>query len=153
MFFICYNLGSYSRKNKLYQSFSELGKAIRTIFLLKYISDINLRRTIQESTNKSEAYNGFTKWINFGGEGVIRENTRNDQRKLIKYNQLIANNIIFYNVYYMSIILQELKNEGYEITEELIACLAPYITGHINRFGKYSINKEINIPEFRFETV
>lgn len=143
-------LGSYSRKNKLYQAFSELGKVIRTGFLLKYISDIELRRTIQESTNKTESFNGFTKWINFGGEGVIRENNRENQNKMIKYNQLVANNIIFFNVYYMSIILQDLSNEGYKINEEIISCLSPYITNHINRFGKYSIDKDIYIPVLNF---
>ncbi len=31
-------LSSYSRKNKLYFAFRELGRAVRTIFLLQYIS-------------------------------------------------------------------------------------------------------------------
>ncbi len=51
----------------------------------------------------------------------------------------------------MSIILQELSNEGYHITEDILSGLAPYITGHINRFGKYSIDKNIKIPELNFD--
>jgi|GEM_PF-3041794 len=38
-------------------------------------------------------------------DGVIRSNNREDQRKRIKYNHLVANTIIFYNVYHMSEIL------------------------------------------------
>lgn len=144
-------LGSYSRKNKLYQAFSELGKAIRTGFLLKYISDIDARRTIQEGTNKNESFNGFTKWISFGSDGVIRENNREVQRKMIKYNHLIANTIIFYNVYHMSSILKNLSSESYDINKDIISSLAPYITSHINRFGKYSIDKTIKIPELIFD--
>lgn len=144
-------LGSYSRRNKLYQAFSELGRAVRTGFLLKYISDIDLRRTIQECTNKNESFNGFTKWINFGSDGVIRENNREDQRKMIKYNHLVANIIIFYNVYHMSAILQSLASEGYDINEDIISSLAPYMTSHINRFGKYSIDKNIDVPELKFD--
>ena len=63
-------LGTYSRKNRLYQAFSELGRVIRTGFLLRYMSDQDLRSTIQAATNKSEALNRFLKWIFFGGEGV-----------------------------------------------------------------------------------
>ena len=63
----------------------------------------------------------------------------------------IANNIIFYNVYHMSSILQGLSSEGYDINKDIISSLAPYITSHINRFGKYSINKNIKIPELNFE--
>lgn len=47
-------LGTYSRKNRLYQAFCELGRVIRTGFLLRYISDQELRSLIQGATNKSE---------------------------------------------------------------------------------------------------
>ncbi len=60
-------LGTYSKKNKLYQAFRELGRVIRTTFLLQYMADAELRSTIQSATNKSEAFNGFTKWLFFGG--------------------------------------------------------------------------------------
>jgi TnpA family transposase len=36
-------LGTYSRKNRLYQAFSELGRVLRTGFLLRYVSDSELR--------------------------------------------------------------------------------------------------------------
>jgi len=54
-------LGTYSRKNKLYFAFRELGKVVRTIFLLRYINEIELHQTIQSSTNKSEEFNCFAK--------------------------------------------------------------------------------------------
>ena len=44
-------LGTYSRKNKLYFAFKELGKVIRTMFLLKYVGDVELRRLIHAETN------------------------------------------------------------------------------------------------------
>jgi len=46
-------LETYSRKNKLYFAFRELGKVVRTVFLLRYINEIELRQTIQSATNKS----------------------------------------------------------------------------------------------------
>lgn len=58
---------------RLYQAFRELGRVVRTVFLLQYLGDTQLREQIQATTNKVEAYNGFSKWINFGG-GVWAEN-------------------------------------------------------------------------------
>jgi TnpA family transposase len=84
-------LGTYSRKNRLYQAFSELGRVIRSGFLLRYISDKELRSVIQGATNKSEALNRFLQWVFFGGEGIIAENSGDEQRKAIKYNYLGAN--------------------------------------------------------------
>jgi TnpA family transposase len=60
-------LAKYSRKNKLYFAFRELGYAVRTIFLLEYLSDVELRRLIQGATNKSERFNQFVQWVAFGG--------------------------------------------------------------------------------------
>lgn len=143
-------LSSYSKKNKLYQAFKELGRVERTCFLLQYIWDIKIRRTIQEATNKSEAFNGFTKWLFFGGEGVIGENNRAEQRKIIKCNHLIANCVIFYNVYNMSIVIEELIKEGVKIESNTLALLSSYITQHINRFGRYILDKGRAVPELTF---
>ncbi|MEO7028704.1 MAG: Tn3 family transposase [Acidobacteriaceae bacterium] len=48
-------LATYSRKSKLYFAFRELGYVVRTSFLLDYLSDVELRRTIQAATNKASA--------------------------------------------------------------------------------------------------
>lgn len=48
-------LGTYTRKNRLYFAFRELGRAIRIAFLLGYIGSVDLRRTISAATNKEQA--------------------------------------------------------------------------------------------------
>ncbi len=133
-------LGTYSRKNKLYLAFRELGRAVRTIFLLKYISDIELRQIINAATNINEAFNGFVKWVGFGQNGKIPGANREEQRKAIKYNHLIANLIIFHNTATLTHLLQELREEGeHLLTDEIISRLSPYRTEHINRFGTYEL--------------
>ena len=134
-------LGTKSRKNKLYQAFHELGSAIRTIFLLDYLSDEELRATIQAAINKCESFNRFTKWLAFGGENIIATNHRDEQHKRIKYNHLVANCLIFYNVSELNRILNELHQEGYRFSQELIALLSPYPTDHVNRFGIYQLER------------
>ena len=37
-------------------------------------------------------------WVFFGGEGIIAENSRDEQRKAIKYNYLVANCLMFHNL-------------------------------------------------------
>jgi len=138
-------LGTYSRKNKLYFAFRELGKAVRTLFLLRYIDDIEIRKTIQAATNKSEEFNGFVKWVFFGGEGVIAENVLHEQRKIVKYSQLVANMVILHNVEGMTRTLAELRKEGIELAPEILAGLSPYRTSHINRFGDYTLDLEKEI--------
>src|SRR6266568_5195695 len=133
-------LGTFSRKNRLYQAFRELGVAVRTGFLLQYIGDAELRSTIQAATNKSESFNSFVKWLAFGGGGVIAENDRGEQRKLIKYNHLLANCLIFHNVCMMTRALYRLRAEGVPVEPDSVAALSPYIRSHITRFGQYNVD-------------
>ena len=53
------------------------------IFLLRFINDEELRRTITATTNIAEAWNGFVQWVAFGGEGVIRQNNRRVTAKFV----------------------------------------------------------------------
>ncbi|MEM9409749.1 MAG: transposase, partial [Planctomycetota bacterium] len=146
-------LGTYSRKNRLYVAMRELGRVVRTAFLLEYLGDIELRRVIHAATNKSEAFNRFAKWVSFGGDATIRENDRDKQRKLIKYNHLVANCLILHNVDSMTKILHRLMDDGHEIDDSALAHMSPYITEHINRFGDYELNlaRATAPPEFDLE--
>ncbi len=144
-------LSTSSKKNKIYYAFRELGRVVRTMFLLKYLSDEDLRQMIQAATCKSESFNKFVKWLYFG-EDFISENVRVEQEKAIKYNHLLANILIFYNVFSMSKAIKELIHEGHPISKKVISKLSPYRTSHINRFGTYKIEKlPIQKEDFNFK--
>jgi TnpA family transposase len=66
-------LGTASRKNKLYFAFRELGRVVRTLFLLEYISDDTLRQVIQAAQNKYENFNDFAQLVYFGSDSGFRE--------------------------------------------------------------------------------
>lgn len=132
-------LGTESRKNRLYLAFRALGRVVRTIFLLRFMNEEELRRTISAATNIAEAWNGFVQWVAFGGEGVIRQNNREEQRQIIRYNYLVAHLVVFHHVVSMTQVLQDLIDAGYPVTPEIIARLSPYKTEHINRFGHYEL--------------
>jgi len=144
-------LSTNSTKNKLYQAFHSLGCAVRTGFLLQYLNDAQLRATIQAATNKSESFNNFVQWLSFGGEGVLTANNREEQRKMIRYNHLMANCLIFYNVFEISRILNELMQEGYPVEVKAVAALSPYWTQHVNRFGRYDLNLNRCPPPIDYE--
>ena len=91
-------------------------------------------------------------WSFFGSEGIVAENVRYEQRKIIKYNHLVANMIILHNVEGMTNVLKNLQNEGVEITQELLAALSPYRTYHINRFGDYTLDLDRVIRPLEFST-
>jgi Tn3 transposase DDE domain-containing protein len=74
------------------------------------------------------------------GEGLIAENDRLAQRKIVKYNHLLSNCLLFYTMASMSHVLGDLRGEGYPIDAAVAAALSPYTTGHVIRFGHYSLD-------------
>jgi TnpA family transposase len=133
-------LSNYSRKNRLYRAFQELGYVIRTQFLLEYISNVELRETITATTNKVEQYNQLSDWASFGSMELVASNDEDEMEKAVKYNDIITNSVILQNIIDMSDVIHQLTQEGAQIREEDIAGLSPYITEHIKRFGDYTID-------------
>jgi TnpA family transposase len=108
-------LGTESRKNNLYKAFRELGRVIRTITLLRFISEPDLREEITAATNKVEAYNGFSACLRFGHD-VIERNDPAEQETIIKFNSLLANCVIFHTALDMTAVLRQLAGEGWDFT-------------------------------------
>ena len=150
--FILSKLNSYNYQNKLYKAFLELGKVLRTKFLLEYISDMDLRQVITATTNKVESYNSLSDWVRFASKYLVATNDPDEMEKSIKYNNLITNAIILQNIIDMTNICHELKKEGHTITKENLAGMSPYITNSTKRFGEYILDlnrKPANLGETR----
>jgi hypothetical protein len=86
-----------------------------------------------------------------GGHPVQFQENREGIRALplnpgecVKYNDLVANAVIFQNVVDVSRVLHALIAEGYPVTREDVAALSPYLTRHVTRFGDYFI--DVSVP-------
>lgn len=137
-------LGTNSRKNKLYKAFRELGRVVRTIFLLEFISNKEFRLTIQAETTKIESFHAFHHWVTFGGH-TITSGDPVEQTKRNKYIDLVANIVMLHNVIDLTQVLHDMAKSGEEVTLELAKYLSPYLNSQIRRFGKYDLDMN-NLP-------
>ncbi len=128
----------HSRRNRLYLAFQELGRVMRTVYLLNWIADDALRAGVTDGANKVETFHEFSDFLNFGSRGVLRTNNPDEQEKMVVYNQLVANAVMLQNVVDQTRVLHELHQEGYAINKDDLAFMSPYVTRNLNRFGDYS---------------
>lgn len=140
-------LCSKSRKNKLYFAFRELGRVRRTIFLLNYINDPQMRREIHAATCKSEEFNEFIDWVAFGGGGVIADNLRFSQKKIIKFNHLLANILMFHNVVNQTKVINNLRSRGIDVPDEVLQGISPLWRENYNRFGTFMLDMNDAVEE------
>jgi TnpA family transposase len=134
-------LGTHNRRGLLYRAFRELGRVERTLFLLRFISSAEVRRTIRAETTKIEAYHDFLDWVSFGGP-VVKSGDPVEQEKQLKYASLVANTIMLSNVADLTGVLAGMARDGRPVTPALVAGLSPYARKHILRFGKYALNMD-----------
>lgn len=126
-----------STRNRVALALQELGKAVRTKFLLEWILDGSLRRVIHKCTTKIERHHRFAKHQAFGGGGHLRTNDPADQEKAIVYNELVANAVVLQNVVDQTNALHLLRSEGALIRHVDLTFLSPYATSNFKRFGDY----------------
>lgn len=146
---------------QIYKAFREVGRSVRTVALLRFLADPALRRRITAVTNKVEGFNGFSAWLRFGNDGVIADNDPAEQEKMIKFNSLLANCVIFHTALDMMEVMRWLLAEGWEISAEDVAQLSPYLTAHISWFGLYATDVlrlrpddfDPDLPEIDFTTL
>ena len=132
-------LGSHNRTNTLHKAFRELGRVIRTMFLLRYISETEFRLSIRAETTKVESFHSFMDWIGFGGP-IVKSGDPVEQAKQLKYMDLVANAVMLQNVADLTDVVAELGDAGHTVTKEHVQRLSPYMREHIRRFGQYDLD-------------
>jgi len=138
-------LGTYNRRSLLYRAFRELGRVERTLFLLRFFSNMEVRRVIRAETTKIEAYNDFLDWVSFGGP-VIKSGDPVEQEKQLKYASLVANAVMLSNVADLTTIFASMARDGHPVTPALVASTSPYMRRHILCFGRYALDMD-DLPD------
>ena len=130
-------INSYSTRNRFGLALQELGKAVRTQFLLEWIMDDSMRRTVHKCTTKVERHHRFAKHLAFGSEVIARSNDPLDQEKSLVYNELVANAVVVQNVVDQTQALHLLKSKGVEFEIADLAHMSPYWTNNLKLYGDF----------------
>ncbi len=73
---------------------------------------------------------------------------RDEQLKVIKYNYLIANLLIFHSCKSMTRTLKVLQDEGMVLTPDILRALSTY-RQHSSRFGNYKLlDREAGLVDY-----
>jgi TnpA family transposase len=130
-------LASYPRQNELAVALREIGRVERTLFMIDWILDADLRRRAQAGLNKGEAHHALKRAVSFHRRGEIRDRTGEGQHYRIAGMNLLAAAIIYWNTLKLGGAVAELAGTGAPVPRNLLSHVSPLGWEHINLTGEY----------------
>lgn len=130
-------LGSYPRQNGLAVALRELGRIERTLFILDWLQNVELRRRVHAGLNKGEARNALARAVFFNRLGEIRDRSFEQQRYRASGLNLATAAIVLWNTVYLERAVNALRKRRSDLDETLLEYLSPLGWEHINLTGDY----------------
>jgi hypothetical protein len=127
-----------------YQALSELGRAIKTIFICRYIMSEEMRIEINQGLNVIENWNSANNFIFCARGREFSTNNIEDQEVSALALHLIQNCMVYVNTLLIQDILSE--EEWFNSMEkEDFRAITPLIYSHINPYGNFNLDMDKRI--------
>ena len=125
--------------DRLSKAFTNLGRIIKTEYILRYLTDPELRRTVQLQLNKGEYRHKLPRRIFFADQG---EFTTGDYEAIMNKASclsLVSNVILYWNTIKINDIVENLRQQGEVIEDETLSHISLLPFKHVIPNGTYFI--------------
>jgi len=137
-------LTSSGPSDRLTKAFINLGRIIKTEYILCYLTDPDLRRKVQAQLNKGEYRHKIPRWIFFAEQGEFTTGDYEEIMNKASCLSLVSNAILMWNTVQIDKILSSLEAQGETIKQETLSHVSLLPFKHVLPNGTYFIEEEKN---------
>jgi TnpA family transposase len=130
-------LGAYRQQNRLYLALGEIGRIERTLFMLDWIENANLRMECQAGLNKGEARHSLARAVFAHSQGRISDRSEAAQQKRAMALNLVIAAITFWNTLYMNKAANHLAKTSTLFDPTLLPFTSPLGWEHVILSGDF----------------
>ena len=138
-----------ARENVFARALRDLGRLVKTEFILRWIENQDYRRRIHRQLNKGEALHALRRFLFFAHEGKVQRRQADQQTNQILCLNLVTNAIVTWNTVYMNAAIDRLRAKRRIGRDIDLGHLSPALYGHVNPYGKYRFEIEARAPGLR----
>ncbi|STX81622.1 transposase [Legionella busanensis] len=133
--------------DKLSKAFTQLGRILKTEYILQYISDSDLRDKVQRQLNKGEHRHQLARCIFFANQGKFQVGDYEEIMNKASCLSLVSNAVLYWNTVKMTNIIAQLKTNGEVINDNTLTHISLLLHKHLITMGTYFTNTTIVQPE------
>ncbi len=127
-----------------YKALAELGKAVKTAFLCRYLHTEALRREINEGLNVIEQWNGANDFVFFAKRGDLASNRHEDHEVSMLSLHLLQNCLVYINTLMLQQVLKK-PHWAKRLTAVDLRAITPLIWEHVNPYGRFELDMETRL--------
>jgi TnpA family transposase len=125
--------------DRLAKAFTNLGRILKTQYILRYLTEPQLRSTVQRQLNKGEYRHKLPRWIFFANQGEFTTGDYEEIMNKASCLSLISNAILYWNTIKITDIVENLRQQGEAIDEETLSHISLLPFKHVLPNGTYFI--------------
>lgn len=130
-------LAARSGSDRVAKAIMELGKLIKTIYILHYISKPELRRKVHLQLNRGESRHHLARHIFFANQGEFKTAAYEEIMNIASCLSLLSNAVLLWNTPKIYNIVEDLRRSGIQVNDEDLKRISPLMFKHLIVHGTY----------------